>query len=57
MRIDVAVGLPDRDRSRRPDSDTPQDRYRHYEMAGAGHATPDELYYSAQPADIVRAGR
>ncbi len=26
-------------------------------MAGAGHATPDELYYSAAPADIVRAGR
>ena len=23
----------------------------------AGHATPDELYYSAAPADIVRAGR
>jgi hypothetical protein len=26
-------------------------------MAGAGHATPDELYYSAAPQDIVRAGR
>ena len=26
-------------------------------MAGAGHATPDELYYSAAAADIVRAGR
>ncbi|WNB85503.1 alpha/beta hydrolase domain-containing protein [Cellulomonas sp. ATA003] len=43
--------------SRRPDSDVPGDRYRHYEMAGAGHATPDELYYSAQPADILRADR
>jgi hypothetical protein len=43
--------------SRRPDSDEPGDRYRHYEMAGAGHATPDELYYSAKPADIVDAGR
>lgn len=43
--------------SRRPDSDAPGDLYRHYEMAGAGHATPDELYYSAAPADIVQAGR
>jgi len=43
--------------SRRPDSDTPPDQYRHYEMAGAGHATPDELYYSASPADILKANR
>ena len=41
---------------RRPDSDAPADRYRHYEMAGAGHATPDELNFSAAPADIVKAG-
>jgi hypothetical protein len=43
--------------ARRPDSDVRGDRFRHYEMAGAGHATPDELYYSAKSADIVRAGR
>ena len=43
--------------SRRPDNDTPPDQYRHYEMAGAAHATPDELFYSATPADIVKAGR
>ena len=43
--------------SRRPDSDAPQDRFRHYEMAGAAHATPDELFYSAAPADIEKAGR
>jgi hypothetical protein len=43
--------------SRRPDSDTPPDLFRHYEMAGAAHATPDELYYSAKPEDIVAAGR
>ncbi|MFL5862777.1 MAG: alpha/beta hydrolase domain-containing protein, partial [Solirubrobacteraceae bacterium] len=43
--------------ARRPDSDARQDRYRHYEMAGAAHATPDELFYSAAPADIVKAGR
>jgi hypothetical protein len=42
---------------RRPDGDSRQDRFRHYEMAGAAHATPDELYYSAAPADIVKAGR
>ncbi|GAA2160062.1 alpha/beta hydrolase domain-containing protein [Actinomadura napierensis] len=43
--------------SRRPDSDKPADRYRGYEMAGAGHATPDELHYSAAPADIEKAGQ
>ncbi len=43
--------------SRRPDGDEPPDQHRHYEMAGAGHATPDELYYSAAPEDIVQAGR
>ena len=43
--------------ARRPDSDVAPDQYRHYEMAGAGHATPDELYYSAAPADIVKAAR
>ena len=43
--------------SRRPDSDDPPDEYRHYEMAGAGHATPDELYYSAAPEDILQARR
>jgi hypothetical protein len=42
---------------RRADSDTPQDPYRHYEIAGMGHASPFELYYSAQPADMVKAGR
>lgn len=43
--------------SRRPDSDAPADRYRHYEMTGAGHATPQELYSAAKPADILAAGR
>ncbi|WP_298456268.1 alpha/beta hydrolase domain-containing protein [uncultured Cellulomonas sp.] len=43
--------------SRRPDSDVPGDLYRHYEMAGAGHATPDELYFSAKPEDILQAER
>jgi Alpha/beta hydrolase domain len=41
---------------RRDDSDAPADRYRHYEMAGAAHATPDELNFSAAPADIEKAG-
>ena len=26
-------------------------------MAGAAHATPDELFFSARPQDIVKAGR
>ena len=43
--------------SRRPDGDAASDRFRHYEMAGAAHATPDELYFSATTADIVKAGR
>lgn len=50
---DYLIGIA----GRRLDSDVPADRFRHYEMAGAGHATPDELYYSARPADIVQAGR
>ena len=50
---DYLIGIA----SRRPDSDVRADRFRHYEMAGAGHATPDELFYSAEPDDIVAAGR
>jgi hypothetical protein len=42
---------------RRPDGDTYPDLYRHYEMAGAAHATPDELFYSAAPEDIIKANR
>ena len=42
---------------RRPDGNTYPDLFRHYEMSGAAHATPDELFYSAAPADIVKAGR
>ena len=49
---DFVVGIA----GRRPDSDTPQDPYRHYEVAGMGHASPFELYYSARPADMVKAG-
>lgn len=43
--------------ARQPDSDTDSEKFRNYELAGAAHATPDELYYSAAPADIVKAGR
>jgi hypothetical protein len=48
---DYLIGLDSR-----PDQNTPA-TFRHYEMAGAAHATPDELYYSAAPADILKAGR
>jgi hypothetical protein len=41
---------------RRPDSDAAPDLFRHYEIAGAAHATPDELTFAAAPADIVKAG-
>jgi hypothetical protein len=50
---DYLIGIA----SRQPDGNTPTDLYRHYEMAGAAHATPDELLYSARPQDIVAAGR
>ena len=43
--------------ARRLDSDLAPDQFRHYEMAGSGRATPDELYYSAAAADIAKAGR
>ncbi|HEV7690592.1 MAG TPA: alpha/beta hydrolase domain-containing protein [Hyphomonadaceae bacterium] len=43
--------------SRREDSDKPGDQYRHYDLAGAGHATPDELWFAANSEDIVKGGR
>jgi len=43
--------------SRRPDSDARADRFRHYEVPGMAHATPEELYFAAAPEDIVKAGR
>lgn len=43
--------------SRREDSDVAPDQYRHYDIAGAGHATPDELWYAARSEDIVKGGR
>jgi hypothetical protein len=43
--------------ARQQDSDSPLERFRNYELAGAGHATPDELLYSAANKDIVKAGR
>jgi hypothetical protein len=43
--------------ARLPDSDTPSDRLRNYEIAGSAHATPDELNFAAAPADIVKGGR
>jgi hypothetical protein len=49
---DYLIGIA----ARRPDSDRRADRYRHYELAGAPHATAAELLFSAAPADITRAG-
>ncbi len=43
--------------ARRPDSDEKGDLYRNYEIAGAAHATPDELIFCARPEDITKAGR
>jgi hypothetical protein len=43
--------------NRREDSDAKGDQYRHYDIAGSGHATPDELWYAARPDDIVKGGR
>jgi hypothetical protein len=41
---------------RRADSDEPHDRFRNYEIAGAGHATPEELLYGPAVSDIQKAG-
>jgi hypothetical protein len=43
--------------ARRPDSDAAPDLYRNYEIAGAAHATPDELNTAAAPADITKGHR
>jgi hypothetical protein len=43
--------------ARLADSDTAPNLTRNYEIAGSGHATPDELAYAAAPDDILRAGR
>ena len=43
--------------SRREDNDAPGDQYRHYDIAGAGHATPDELWFAASSEDIIKGGR
>ena len=42
---------------RRADGDSAADRYRHYDFAGSGHATPDELHYGPSPADVVKGAR
>lgn len=43
--------------ARLADSDTAPNLTRNYEIAGSGHATPDELAYAAAPDDILKAGR
>lgn len=43
--------------SRQPDSDAVGNRFRHYEIAGSGHASPDELYWGPKPDDLIKAGR
>jgi len=42
---------------RRPDSDIAPDQFRNYEIAGAAHATPDELNFAAAPDDLIKANR
>jgi hypothetical protein len=41
---------------RRADSDQPQDRFREYEIAGAAHASQNELDYGPAYADILAGG-
>lgn len=43
--------------NRLPDNNTRAEGYRDYDLSGAGHATPDELYYGPSPADIVQGGQ
>jgi hypothetical protein len=42
--------------ARRPDSDQFQDRFREYEVAGAAHASQNELDYGPAYLDIIAAG-
>lgn len=42
--------------ARRADSNARPDRYRHYEMAGAGHATLIEWNFGPSPEDILKSG-
>jgi hypothetical protein len=41
---------------RRPDSDTPEDRYRRYEIGGASHATTYEFESAPSPRELTAAG-
>ncbi len=43
--------------ARLADSDEAPNLTRNYEIAGAAHATPDELTFAAAPADIEKGGR
>ncbi len=43
--------------ARLPDGDAAPNQMRNYEIAGSGHATPDELTFAAKPEDIEKAGR
>ena len=43
--------------ARRADSDASPDPYRHYEMAGAAHATLIEWNFGPPPADILKSGQ
>ena len=43
--------------SRQADSDAPDHQFRRYEIAGSGHASPDELYWGPKPEDLLKAGR
>jgi hypothetical protein len=42
--------------NRRPDSDTPPDLYRSYELAGAAHVHDWVLHWGASDADIAKTG-
>jgi hypothetical protein len=48
--------LPSVQAGRRTDSDQFQDRFREYEVAGAAHASQNELDYGPAYADILAAG-
>lgn len=43
--------------SRQADNDSAGNQFRRYEIAGSGHASPDELYWGPKPADLIKAGR
>jgi hypothetical protein len=56
MASDSEILLPSVQAGRRADSDQPQDRFREHEIAGAAHASQNELDFGPNYLDMLAAG-